>query len=295
MNFPNYLQRVSSLKNKTIIVSGANSGIGFAFTKEATNKGASVYLACRNEKRANEAIFDIKQANPNANLAFLSYDQADFASIDNFVKQIESMKIDVLVLNAGILRPGKDLKTAQGFSLTVGTNYCGLYHLLSKLECSIRNGNIEHIVLVTSVGRHLAPHKYLNYMKDDKNKLFRAYFASKKMIFQFAGNLKCKYPNLKVSLMHPGVTVTKMTREELHRCPKFLHNFGDFLFKLFANTKEVSALSFFEAIEKSSDEKITYAYPKGLLHIKGYPASRVLNQNKIKSDLLETASNELFS
>ena len=59
---------------KIVIVTGANSGTGFAATRILSRKGAHVIMACRNEVKANKALESIKSENPDASLEFIKLD-----------------------------------------------------------------------------------------------------------------------------------------------------------------------------------------------------------------------------
>lgn len=295
MNYQKYLDnKVKSLKGVRILITGANSGIGFSFAKQASYKGASIVMACRNEERANKAIKAIKEEVEEADLSFIKYDQSSFESIRNFVSLIEKEKFDVVALNAGIFKPGCDLKTADGFPLTTGTNYMGMFYLLKLLEKKIKNKDIKKIIIVSSFGRWFAPRNYLSYLKDDKNKLWKSYFSSKRMNFEIAGNLKYKYPELVVSIVHPGIAVTRIVNNELGRFPRLISKFGEVLMRTFSNTSDKSALCFLKDLTDPEAKDINYVYPRGLIHTSGYPSKKILKANKIKSDLLEATSNSLI-
>ena len=295
MNYQNYLDnKVRSLKGMRILITGANSGLGFSFAKQASYKGANVVMACRSEERANKAINSIKEEVPNANLSFIKYDQSSFESIRNFVSEIKNEKFDVIALNAGIFKPGRDLKTADGFPLTTGTNYMGMFYLLKLLDKKIENKDIKKIIIVSSFGRWFAPRNYLSYLVDDKNKLWKSYFASKRMNFEIAGNLKCKHQNLEVSIVHPGIAVTRIVDNELGRFPKFITKLGEVVMKSFSNTSDKSALCFLKDLTEPETKDINYVYPRRLIHTAGYPSKKILKGNKIKSDLLEVTSNSLI-
>ena len=295
MNYQKYLDnKLKSLKGTRILITGANSGIGFSFAKQASYKGADIVMACRSEERANKAINKIKEDVPNANLSFIKYDQSSFESIRKFVSTIEDEKFDVVALNAGIFKPGYDLKTAEGFPLTTGTNFIGMYYLLKLLDKKFVSKQIKKVIIVSSFGRWFAPRDYISYLKDDKNKLWKSYFSSKRMNFEIAGNLKCMYPDLEVSVVHPGIAVTRMVGNELSRFPKFITKFGEVVMKLFSNTSDKSSLCFLKDLNEEKVEGINYVYPRGIIHVMGYPTSKVLKPDKIKSDLLEVTSNSLF-
>lgn len=287
MQYQRYLDNeIESFIGKTILITGANSGIGFGLALEAAYKGARVILACRNKKRAETAMAKIKKEVPDSRLKFIRYDQADLDSIDNFIHEISNINIDVIVLNAGIFKPSKNSVTKQGYSLTVGTNYLGVYYLMNRLEEYIEAKRIKHIIFVTSFVRRFAPRNYLSYLINDKNRLVRAYFSSKRMIYELAMFYKRKYRNLKISLMHPGNAVTGIVNNELDSMPNWLHKVGNVFLRLFANTEEKSALAFMMCIDNANKKDLGFYYPRGLFHIKGYPTFKNIEINRSKCERL---------
>ena len=124
---------VPDQSGKCIIVTGANTGIGFEAAKVLAGKGARVLLACRDEGKAQAAMSAIRDAAPNANLAFLPLDQADLASVRRGVElAVEEPRIDVLLNNAGVMFPPLT-RTKDGFELQLGVNHLGTFALTGLL------------------------------------------------------------------------------------------------------------------------------------------------------------------
>ena len=124
----------TSLEGKTILITGANSGIGYKTAETCIYLGANVIMACRNTERANEAKNKLLSEYPKANISIMELDLASFSSIDSFTKKIvdEQTNIDVFVNNAGIFhQPHKTTK--EGFELVIGVNYLGTYYLTKKI------------------------------------------------------------------------------------------------------------------------------------------------------------------
>ena len=123
-----------SLKSKTVLVTGANSGVGFKTAEIAVSLGADVILACRNMERAQEARVKLLCDYPEAFISVMQLDLASLTSIEAFCEELASSKVDIdaFVNNAGAFRqPGK--KPADGFDLVIGTNYIGTYYLSERL------------------------------------------------------------------------------------------------------------------------------------------------------------------
>lgn len=110
---------------KTVIITGANSGLGFETVKKiAQNKGYEVILACRNKERAEKAREDIVKETKNENVKIMILDTSSLSSVRNFVNDVKKLniKIDSLVCNAGISGMNSGT-TEDGFELVFATNF----------------------------------------------------------------------------------------------------------------------------------------------------------------------------
>ena len=135
------------LSNKIILVTGANSGIGYAFCEEAVRqKAARVIVAGRDESRCRVAATTL---GPIAIAEVI--DLSSLASIDTFVVRARALYpvIDIIVNNAGIVRTSHS-KTAEGFEITLATNLIGLAHLTNSLVSNVSASPNGRIVIVTA-------------------------------------------------------------------------------------------------------------------------------------------------
>jgi NAD(P)-dependent dehydrogenase (short-subunit alcohol dehydrogenase family) len=141
------LAGTSTLTGKTVLVTGANSGIGYAFCQEAVRQGARlVIVAGRDGGRCRAAAAEL---GPSAVAEVM--DVSSLASIDAFVARTRTSYpvIDVLVNNAGVvLTP--HAKTAEGFEVTLATNAIGLAHLTNQLAPSVAASPTGRVVIVTA-------------------------------------------------------------------------------------------------------------------------------------------------
>jgi NAD(P)-dependent dehydrogenase (short-subunit alcohol dehydrogenase family) len=135
------------LFRKTVLVTGANSGIGYAFCEEAVRqKAARVIVAGRDAARTAAAAAAL---GPTAVAEVV--DLSSLASIDAFIARARASYpvIDVLVNNAGIVRT-PHAKTAEGFEITLATNLIGLAHLTNSLVPNVSASPTGRIVIVTA-------------------------------------------------------------------------------------------------------------------------------------------------
>lgn len=141
---------------KTVIITGANSGIGKESAISLCKMGAHVVIACREiahgkEKPPLEVIEEIKALVPDAKLSFIPLDLACFASIRSFVEQFNEQhnNLDVLLNNAGLVSLDKK-QTVDGFELTMGTNHLGPFLLTNLLLDKLTSTPNSRIVNVAS-------------------------------------------------------------------------------------------------------------------------------------------------
>ena len=130
----------TDLTNKTAIVTGANSGIGYSLALSLASQNATIYLACRNASKAHEAASAILDTAPNVssqNIHVLSLDTSSLASVREFASSWDpSIPIDLLFHNAGITGPpsADQHTTSEGLGTIYATNFAGSFLLTSLLE-----------------------------------------------------------------------------------------------------------------------------------------------------------------
>ena len=139
------------MKDKVVIITGANRGIGKAATKEIAKLGAKVYMACRSVDSANkikeELIFETKNKNIFVRELDLSSTQSIKKFSESFLK--EEIKLDVLINNAGIMSQSKKLND-KGAEMTFAINVIGHHFLTKLLADSLKTANPSRIINVAS-------------------------------------------------------------------------------------------------------------------------------------------------
>ena len=129
---------------KSIIITGANSGIGFecAIQMAKLAPDHQIILACRNVQAGNEAVQKIKQKTNHKNLICLPLNLASLESVRDFKTtflKLPGQAITALVNNAGLQNIGKTAYTKDGFEITFGTNHLGGFYLTLLLLPYIEN------------------------------------------------------------------------------------------------------------------------------------------------------------
>ncbi|CAK9011284.1 unnamed protein product, partial [Durusdinium trenchii] len=143
---PSY--RPPKLQDRVFFVTGANSGIGFEASKAFALAGATVVFGCRDQKRATTAMRAlVTEGVSEAQLHFLPLDLTSLQSVRRCAQLLEEsgLKVDVLVLNAGVMRRCREL-TEDGFEMTMAANHLGHFLLVQLL--------VPHLLAQEAQGRH---------------------------------------------------------------------------------------------------------------------------------------------
>ncbi|SHH39862.1 SDR family oxidoreductase [Flavobacterium defluvii] len=140
---------MKNLENKVAIVTGGNSGIGYAAAAELTAKGAKVIITGRNKEA-------LAKAETELNVTGIVADQSDLKSIDNLVEEIKAKfgKIDIVFLNAGVASFAPvEFAPEDHYDTIMNVNTKGVYFTVQKLLPVLNDGG--SIIFNTSVNAHL--------------------------------------------------------------------------------------------------------------------------------------------
>ena len=277
-----------NLKGKNVLITGANSGIGFKTAETFIYAGANVIMACRNEQKANEAREKLLTDYSKAKISVLPLDLADFKSIDNFVKMVKTQKIDIdcFVNNAGVFHQPNQ-KTKDGFELVMGTNYLGTFYLTEKILPYLEEINHEvYLINTLSLVYKSAKIDYSDFFCEKRYGNFRIYARSKLAMAKYTHYLASIMGDsaqnkgdsrIKVCAVHPGVSVTQLMNKAYPKLSKLAN-----LFKFMFNSAEKSSLGPLYIMANNLPNG-TFVGPKGWFYMKGYPKINKIHK-KMKID-----------
>lgn len=203
------------LSGKTIVVTGANTGIGFEATRSLAAKGAHVIMACRNTETGDLAVNKIREKYESASTCVKELDLASFESIKAFAAKLDIDQIDALICNAGVIH-NDYRETAEGYEITVGVCHIGHFLLTSLLMPKLRaaaNDKGEARVVMVASESHRQPAK-LNFDKfpltQDNYAFMTAYGQAKLCNVLFANELNRRYADEGITAcsLHPGTMIT---------------------------------------------------------------------------------------
>jgi NAD(P)-dependent dehydrogenase (short-subunit alcohol dehydrogenase family) len=207
---------VPDQSGRCIIVTGANTGIGFEEARALARSGARVLLGCRNVDKGEAAIARIRKSVPYADCAVLPLDLADLDSI-RAAAGIASAepRIDVLLNNAGVMYPPLR-RTVQGFELQLGVNHLGPFAFTALMLPKLAEVGGARVVVTSSLAhwRGRIPWEDLN--AERRYRRTRRYSDSTlmNMLFVYELDRRLRIAGIPVSAIgcHPGVAATDLSR-----------------------------------------------------------------------------------
>ncbi|XP_072514840.1 dehydrogenase/reductase SDR family member 13 [Salminus brasiliensis] len=208
------------LHGKTVVITGANTGIGKSTAMDLAKRGARVILACRDQQRAEAAVSDIKKESGNNEVLYMHLDLANLQSVRSFAENFlkAESRLDILINNAGLVMRGK---TKDGFGMIFGVNHLGHFLLTVLLLERLKACSPSRVVTVSS-GAHrvgkidfdcINTHKDLG-VGDSAVALFKLYSNSKLCNVLFTHELARRLENTNVTCysLHPGAIKTEIGR-----------------------------------------------------------------------------------
>jgi len=204
-----------NLTGKTVLITGANSGLGYEVSLALATKGAQVVMACRSVDKGSGAATLIHNQVPNASLAVKELDLASLASVRRFADDFQQhyTTLDILCNNAGMMAiPRRE--TADGFEMQFGTNHLGHFALTGLLLGPLLNTPGARVVHVSSGLHERGTINFADLMGKEHYDKWGAYSQSKLANLLFAYELQRKLAAAGVDAKsvgaHPGYSATNL-------------------------------------------------------------------------------------
>jgi len=203
------------LDGKTVLITGANTGIGKETAVDLARRGARVILACRDMDRANKAAEVIRKSSGNGNVIVKKLDLASLQSVRELAKDIlaSEERLDVLINNAGVMCCPK-WQTEDGFEMQFGTNHLGHFLLTNLLLDLLKKTAPSRIVNVSSLAHVKGIIHFDDINLDKEYSPWISYRQSKLANVLFTRELALRLQGTGVTTysLHPGVIRTELGR-----------------------------------------------------------------------------------
>lgn len=262
------------MSGKQVIVTGANSGLGYEISKALVEKHALVIMACRNTDAGEDAKQRLLSHYPKANLIVKALDLASLESIKSFSESIrlEYHRIHILINNAGVMAPPHAL-TKDGFELQFGTNHIGHFALTAQLFPLLRKTEDSRIVTVSSIASHNGKIHFDDLNFKTNYHRWKTYQQSKLANLMFAKELDKRLANSEFKTRsyaaHPGVSDTNLFQNMKPNW--FLKALGNLIMPIITQPADKGALPILYAATSPDAEPGNFYGPHGKREHKGYP------------------------
>jgi len=218
-HLPGWPPDAPRMDGKVVVVTGAASGIGLAACRRFAALGASVRAVARDERRAEDAVRQIREAAPTADVRGLGCDVASLRSLRSLAERLsaEEERLDVLVNNAGTM-PDQRQRSPDGHELMFATHVLAPFALTWSLTELLARSAPSRVINVSSggmYGQHLPPGDFESEASRYSSKKLYARTKREQVVITELWAEKLAPRGTVVHAMHPGWVDTKGVREWL--------------------------------------------------------------------------------
>ncbi|MBN1131516.1 MAG: SDR family NAD(P)-dependent oxidoreductase [Bacteroidales bacterium] len=278
---------IPSMKDKVVIITGANSGLGYYTAEALAAKGATVIMACRNIKKGEAARQQIVSSVAGAKLTVYKLDLADLHSVKTFAKAFKDKysRLDLLINNAGLMAIPYS-RTKDGFEMQFGVNHLGHFALTGLLFDILKKTKNSRIVNVSSLAHRMGKIRFRDINWEMGYKKWKAYGMSKLANLLFTDELSRRLngdgENITVAAAHPGYADTELqSKGSEMRGFKLGAKMFRIANKLAAQSGGMGALPILYAATAEDVVQAGFYGPSGFMKIWGYPAPDTPKQDLI--------------
>jgi NAD(P)-dependent dehydrogenase (short-subunit alcohol dehydrogenase family) len=132
---------------KICLITGANTGLGFALAKRFASLGAETIMVCRNLEKGEQSVQDIKKETPGAKITLLICDLSSMKSIQGLLKGVKEKysKLDILYNNAAVMKQHRTV-TEDGIEMMFQVNFLASFVLMNSLIDLLNKSTVPFII-----------------------------------------------------------------------------------------------------------------------------------------------------
>lgn len=285
-------KNVPDQTGKTFVITGANSGIGYAAAYALAKKNAKIVMACRNTNKAETAKQAILDHIPNASIDIVELNLSDLKSVSQCADTLNNNydQIDCLINNAGLGWIDRE-ETADGFEMHIGTNHFGHFALTSQLIGLLKKAPSARVISIASLAHYWGRIHFDDIQLNQKYGRARGYGQSKLANLMFGLELQRQFDqsnvNIKSLIVHPGMSGTNIANSALEAGNfKQLAKITNAVTPFLSQSPALGCLPTLHAATASDVQGGDYFGPKYAFEIFGTPKkARIAKHAKSKTNL----------
>jgi NAD(P)-dependent dehydrogenase (short-subunit alcohol dehydrogenase family) len=283
------------LTGRVVVVTGANSGLGYEGTKAFARKGARVVMACRSVDRGEAAAAEIREDVPDAALDVRECDLADLSNVEAFAEGLlaEYDDLHLLCNNAGVMAIPRE-ETVDGFEKQFGVNHFGHFaltgHLLDRL---VATDGDTRVVTQSSSAHTGGSIDFEDLYHEQSYGKWTAYSQSKLANLLFAYELQRRLDAAGVDSTesvgcHPGYAATNLQYKGPEKMGSAVRKVGMRVANaVLGQSAAMGALPMVKAAVAGDVAGGDYVGPGGLFNARGYPETQQSNEKSRDEELAE--------
>lgn len=268
---------------RIVIITGANSGLGYETTLALAKKNATIIMACRNLSKGETALNDVLAQVPHATVTLMQLDLGSLDSVRAFAEKFRAdyNQLDLLINNAGIMAIPRS-ETVDGFETQFGVNHLGHFALTGLLIDMIVQTPNSRIVNVSSSANYMGSINFDDLMGEKNYTRYGAYGQSKLANVLFSNELQRRFVAAGVSTIavssDPGLSNTNLQTNTSDQSGNILERlFYPVVMNTMAQSQAMGALTQLFAATASEANGCDYISPS-FMGMRGHPKKAKANQ-----------------
>ncbi|MCA9927974.1 MAG: SDR family oxidoreductase [Anaerolineales bacterium] len=278
----------NKMTGKTVLVTGANSGVGKVTARELAKMGATVVMVARSRERGEQALAQVKAGSGSSDVTLMLCDLSSQQSIRDFAEQFRAAhdRLHVLVNNAGAIF-GRRHESVDGYEMTFALNHMGYFLLTNLLLDLLQASAPARIVNVASTAHTVGPVDFDDLQRQTGYSPMQVYGQSKMMNILFTNELarRLKGTGVTANSLHPGFVRSNFGRRQNGIFGRLLMP----LAQLFAISEEAGAKTQVYLASSPEVEGMTGLYFDKCKSVKTHPFAQDEAAQERLWDVSETA------
>lgn len=288
MNISSWIEaNTTSLKGKTIAITGSTGGLGKEICKHVASLGANIILIDRNKDKSENHMKAINSSFPNVSVSCVN---ANFESIDSVKRAVEHLKkhhIDIFIQNTGTYNIPR-YECSTGYDNVFQINFVSPYYMIKELMPQIKKRKGQ-VIVVGSISHSFCRADINDVDFSKVNSDIMVYGNSKRYLMYSLHELFKEEKGISLSIVHPGITPTNITSGY----PKIISKIIKYPMRVIFISPEKASLSVIRGIFEKT-EYHTWIGPK-VFGIWGFPAKSVLKSCSVEeSEYISDVAEKIY-